>query len=568
MDLPSTKTTWLVGAGISKDAGYPLVSDFFNPNYYERMLKLSRYDGAIKNRLLPRFEKFSKEGRDLNSLMAYYLATGDTESSHELNALILLTLDEVRWANSEDYNIPYIHAFADQLGASESSVLTFNYDTLVEELITFLYIDFYAEHGDSEPVPYNLGFDPRDLLNVKDDFLLPSFGAGFLSTQPPTRGRLKLLKLHGSTCLRYCTVCRGVSYVIPPSFPSQSLFYGVLPRFTALCSRCNKATEVALLFVPPASDEQFPTWELLNRLWGEARKELHSSDILVIAGYSLPDDDKRARKLLEEAVRAKPALRVLVVDPVADENFRQRFSTIFPHAVFLRRTFKGLMATLMTLRTADGASRLEDVEGEARELLAASVAPSAARIDGELPGTIPLAQSLDDCFDTDDMNWDHRMKAVKLLGLSPAFQQVIAQTALMGSDDHLRGICAEALGGYANQEAVDVLARLVHFTDEIQLHRSPQMEFAFILPHSIATFALSGLRDAIATAPGLNYRGVAAELAKAARKMMETDQIRAASTYQFLKAMAPKGQVSSPSGSGRSLRRLFRAFFGKIRIKR
>ncbi len=136
------KTTWILVAGVSRDAGYPLVSDFFRKSYYDQWVIRQGLTGFNEDAKALRAEvdQWVGQGESVNSLMLKYHKSGDIVRTNALNMFIVRTLDMVRWHYQGRYHLPYMQAFAHLVGATNAAVVSFNYDTLVEEQLVLMSI--------------------------------------------------------------------------------------------------------------------------------------------------------------------------------------------------------------------------------------------------------------------------------------------------------------------------------------------------------------------------------------------------------------------------------------------
>lgn len=509
------KTVWLLGAGASVAAGYPVVSNFLQRSYFERWILRESLVGRaepIAHRMLPQVERWSAEGNDLNAMMTLLLESSDQRRLSELNGFIMDTLYMVWTYLNERHHLPYMASFAQQLGATNSSVISFNYDTLVEEKLAFTHIEWERSRGDEHPtanspapIPYTLGIDHELCASFGTKGVCLEFGSGFLPSWLPTEGDIKILKLHGSISILYCAECKGMVYALPPAVAGMPL-NGILTAFHEMaahmdyrCQHCRKGRQFNILFVPPASDTNFPAHKGLDLLWRLALQELEKADILVICGYSLPPEDQRAQGLLRTARITNSNLRVLIVDPFLSDSSRARYLNLFGKPEFMRAEFKHLIGLLASLRTDYRDVLLKSLEGELAEVVSAMVSVEAGRPGGAIKGTIPLEASLDRLVKEGEPLL--RSCAIQMLGLSPCteIQHLLHEYSESGIDELQRGLCAWAMGSFGNQAAVDSLSALVNQTSPLKGSIPWSMR-------SIATYAMDGLLEAALTSPQLDFR--------------------------------------------------------------
>ena len=180
------------------------------------------------------------------------------------------------------------------------TIITFNYDTLVEEALAGL------------KKSYDYGFLPEEYSDGR--------GGGFVTIDPSCPEQLcrsrdetaaRVLKLHGS-------VNWGLRYV-PASASNQSAAeLLVCPTLDALMSH-----GVDRIFIEP------PTWRKgygtqgrgITTVWHEALAALKTASRIIVIGYSLPLTDVHFRYLLAAGLRENISLQeIIFVNPVLNED--------------------------------------------------------------------------------------------------------------------------------------------------------------------------------------------------------------------------------------------------------
>ncbi len=184
------------------------------------------------------------------------------------------------------------------------SVVTFNYDMAVEDAICGL-SRLAAGQLPAGCLFFRYGFRQRVLSAVPPETMN-------LATTPNTYpdGRVTVLKLHGSINLLSCPSCDALAY-----FPFQVLTHGPADYLKASCPCCHRGGPPEPLIVPPGERKELPP--ALEELWQAAESMLESSSVVVIAGYSMPEYDKEARRFLRQTLQCK---QVILVDPQPSED--------------------------------------------------------------------------------------------------------------------------------------------------------------------------------------------------------------------------------------------------------
>jgi hypothetical protein len=203
---------------------------------------------------------------------------------------------------------------------SKATVLTLNYDTLVEKRA----LEVYHQRSESLvgdpatwPYFYAAPVTPITLLN----------GVADASVRwPPSVPSFTLLKLHGSLNWFYSgrTDYRGEEIYCSPVYPEGTqLSWGSWKRRAAAAQRHR----VPLIMPPLANKNPLFQHELIRAQWERAAAELRSARRIFCIGYSLPSSDLTMRFLLQsDATQDIRSVFVVNTDPGAGDHFKQVLS--------------------------------------------------------------------------------------------------------------------------------------------------------------------------------------------------------------------------------------------------
>ena len=171
-----------------------------------------------------------------------------------------------------------------------STIVTFNYDLLVEEALSRLGVDF------------SYGIEPACRILAPADKFRLSPGA-----------QLNLLKLHGS--LNWTRVA------------SPTIF----------CDYAGvRATKRPPLVIPPTWNKVFG--KLFTNVWAGAVQAISTATNIVILGFSAPETDQHFRYLMSAGLRNNISLRAVhVVDIDSGDAFRGRYLRVFRREMLARR---------------------------------------------------------------------------------------------------------------------------------------------------------------------------------------------------------------------------------------
>jgi hypothetical protein len=164
------------------------------------------------------------------------------------------------------------------------------------------------------------------------DFAFQSFGLGpsyFVEGPSPAPALVPLLKLHGSLNWSLCSCGKPFVVKWERFFPGRRLIHSksctmpVTPCLPGEGHSCGKANTGEPAIIPPSWNKT----QYQNRIapvWRQAVKELVEAEVVVVAGYSLPQSDEFFRDLFRIGANYAERLRKLIVvntDPQVGERF-------------------------------------------------------------------------------------------------------------------------------------------------------------------------------------------------------------------------------------------------------
>jgi NAD-dependent SIR2 family protein deacetylase len=305
--LRSRRVALVLGAGASYDHGYPLVGEFLSEQYYRWLFdQCAAIPGSFGEAQLEYFVAGVSRYRTIADNFEEVLSRvyGQPEPYAELVEFVCRTLHlayEPKLYSQLGSTAEYLGLATMMLehpAGGDVAVVTFNYDTSVEEAISSV-STLTAKRWPAERLFFNYGF--RQPVQSAAAENIVNWASRLPGTYPA--GRISILKPHGSANLLHCSACGAVAY-----FPFQALGPGPADSYNKQCPVCT-ADSLARLIVPPGKRKQIPL--ALEQVWQAAESALESSELVVIAGYSVPAYDTEARDLMGRTLRDK---RVVYVD--------------------------------------------------------------------------------------------------------------------------------------------------------------------------------------------------------------------------------------------------------------
>lgn len=308
--MKSENTVYVLGAGFSKAVGFPLSSEMVSESMFDYLL-----DKLGKNKsLISKIQKIRSYVRyridngycteDIESVLnhvataKYLYMESTTEESKPYSAddifLNLLwfvtrllkekTIDSITKIPNE-YSI-----FLKKLYKNNDSIITFNYDLLIESVLNSL------------NYRYRYGVDEK--MAKKEQLIL---------------------KLHGSLNWASCSECG------PVNLHDKILTFEADSK--EVCPLC-KSDKLTSIVIPPViykdsyyNDQLYGP--LVRESWALAQEELSKTKKIVFIGFSMVQD-AYAQELFKLSLNMNPekALTCLVVNPTCSDELRERYQKV------------------------------------------------------------------------------------------------------------------------------------------------------------------------------------------------------------------------------------------------
>lgn len=308
---------FVLGAGASRHAGYPLTSQLYrelvnwtaaraseNANFARTNEVLAEYGNRHGEDLEEILDQLVRDAAEASRISNVELKVRLNHTKADLLEAIRLLFEEIRSSGRPAYE-----SFVTKACSPGDTVITFNYDTAVE---TALKSAGKWEVGDG------YGFPMLD--------------------EPETQAKVPVLKLHGSVnwwgALFGGHISGGFSLSGPslgerpviPHYEMKALGYDSLRD-----PRCPEKTARILTMIPPLRQKRFyfdasdgRQYEaFFSGIWGTAAWALQQAHKILILGYSMPDADDRARDLLLFA--SSHLARVVVASGSSTERIANEF---------------------------------------------------------------------------------------------------------------------------------------------------------------------------------------------------------------------------------------------------
>jgi len=234
----------------------------------------------------------------------------------------------------------YYHQFweAIQKYNSNTSIITLNYDTLLEQGFEFLFEKFgYLDYSIPlmnydrlhEEKKFTKWINPREPVEISGDL------------DPVS---IKILKIHGSLNWKYCNCCNQI--LLTPWDKKidlqQGKFLGyTYPDKTEYEYNCPlDGTDFQTLIMPPSNIKTL-THPVISQLLSESAREIRSTKKIVFFGYSLSDADVHIKALFQKSLESD--VQIYVVNSRLGKKMKLRFRSLHPNVEFIESPFEDVV---------------------------------------------------------------------------------------------------------------------------------------------------------------------------------------------------------------------------------
>ncbi len=348
---PSRDIVFVLGAGASNPDGVPLqkemlpmiLSGEFEEITNSKIGKIvaefitDNFDFNIKKNQFPQLEAvfgfldyFVQHNESLN-------AKYTNEKIRDIKEYLIKLIHYVVNLRT-DKSSHYYHLFWQtiQKHNTNTSIITLNYDTLLEQAFDFLfqrkigYIDYCIPLMNYEKAPamrnYNFWINPREPVLIS-------------SGENPVP--FKIIKTHGSLNWKYCNCCNQT--LLTPWDRKIDLNQGKFLGYTYPDKeeyeiRCPlDGTEFQTLIIPPSYLKTLHH-SIISQLLSEAAREIRTAKKIVFIGYSLSNSDVHIKALFKK--QTSPEKEIIVVNPRRKDSFEFNYRALSKNVRFYYSSFE------------------------------------------------------------------------------------------------------------------------------------------------------------------------------------------------------------------------------------
>lgn len=355
-----SEIVYLFGAGINRVINDrqglrpPLAKDLFQQVLNQDRITLSGYNLEARKPLFDyidhyfkfSMEKLRTEEFDLESCYTLIqLQAMDARLKNNENKLILLNEIESQLTNLfvtflSTFDTFFSEAFrvlGQIIYSEKSTVLTFNYDTLLESAIesasgvnhntpsTFFDTAFrrikipdeevaYSHHKWNRPLAYGVQFDEVQLQRAGNRLFVT--GERFYSHPDNKLYDAPLLKLHGSINWFDYTGIKTDSFRSDKDHETNAGKTVLFDNFWMSIRPPELNGEIlSPKIITPVLYKEFTSDPIISQVWQRAYQELLTCKTLIVGGYSFPPSDFNTKRLFLEAFADNSLDELIVINP-------------------------------------------------------------------------------------------------------------------------------------------------------------------------------------------------------------------------------------------------------------
>jgi len=246
-----------------------------------------------------------------------------------------------------DKRSKYYHKFWEAIERYNSniSIITLNYDTLLEQGFDFLFEKF----GYIDYCTHLMNYDEITELKNFNFWINPREPVSTIANEIPVP--IKIIKLHGSLNWKYCNCCNQT--LLTPWDRTIDLHKGKFLGFTYpdnekyeyVCPLDN--TEFQTLIMPPTFIKSL-NQPVISQLMSEASREIRDAKKIVFVGYSLSDAAVHIKALFRKQLRSNQ--EVIVVNNKKPKTLLNKYLALSENMRYIKCSFEELVNDQVLLK--------------------------------------------------------------------------------------------------------------------------------------------------------------------------------------------------------------------------
>ena len=320
-------TVYFLGAGASKNFGYPLTSEIM-PEILHKLIKNILFNLSENDAL----EEQKAAARLLSSIYKLYPGLKEIDAEKEVHRIpniteVLSLIDHCSFYNIpphpdlsedklEDFRQLLNRAIGEVLFKYENENYTAEQRKLLDSFLSVIKQKSKKEQVTFITTNYDLVLEKEFILHMFSNQV--DFGIFYRSVSdsklisPAANSFIKLYKLHGSLNWLRCSMCghyyiNQLGSIVHEAFKQES-GYGN----TCICSNSLRLKSV---LVSPSLVRDIRDSNLLQ-IWKAALEAIRTADKLVFFGYSLPAEDLAIKSIIMRGINGRRSSQDLKIEVI------------------------------------------------------------------------------------------------------------------------------------------------------------------------------------------------------------------------------------------------------------
>ena len=210
------------------------------------------------------------------------------------------------------------------------SILTLNYDTLLEEAFKSIYPETgYIDYG-----IYFMNYE----MDEKTGWVRP--GRPYPTTGAQNPAPVKIMKAHGSLNWKYCNCCNQV--LLTPWDTKINLFEGGFPGNYVPPAGSNKyqcpidGSDLETLIIPPSHIKKI-SHPIVSQVLNQALREIRLCRKVIFVGYSFPDADVHFKALFKKSLLSQK--EIVVVNRNITDKLKFNYKSLSHEVRLIKSSF-------------------------------------------------------------------------------------------------------------------------------------------------------------------------------------------------------------------------------------
>lgn len=342
---------FVLGAGASNPDGVPLqsevlpmiVSDEINEIIDSEIGKIVR-EFISDNFRFDKKEKIFPQLEAVFGFLDYFIQQNESLSKKYPNELIreikeyLIKVIHFIVNLRTDKRSPYYHKFWETVHklAPNSSILTLNYDTLLEQAFDFL---FKNKKGLIDYCIPLMNYEKLPILKNQNFWINPREPVLIAGNEDPRA--YKIIKIHGSLNWKYCNCCNQT--LLTPWDRTIDLNKGQFLGYTYpdkleyeyICP--IDGAQFQTLIMPPSYLKSL-NHPIISQLLSEASREIRAAKKIVFIGYSLSNADVHVKALFKRQITDDD--EIIVINSEKTEAMEFNYQSLSKKVRFIYTPFE------------------------------------------------------------------------------------------------------------------------------------------------------------------------------------------------------------------------------------